>query len=413
MKKNSNSIQKTLLFIIVIFFSHVNSIAQSNAISISVNGIEYDDPSFSLLKESLQKNKNVTAVKTSYDQGIAKISMNYNRAAQNLWDEVPQTTKQFFKISTINDNNIVLESKSAVKQTTVIKPNTTTTKADDDCRNCYFNICNYDGTKSFQGKIFRQINKDAGTYYYNCDNGVLVEKIIYKNGYGQTTNITNDTIIMSNVAIGTTWGLVDENTTFLGIKNIDYHKYTLVKKHITLTVNGKTYDDVLVVNYYSKSYSSILGGDNVFSLNRYYVKGVGLIKEETLNPNSDPAVKNPDVIKPIGPVVKTVPVNGRLDPELVGTWKYEQGQTILYWIFNADGTYDLYTGSIAPANRSKGKCYWGFDKGVFTTNCEGEGKYQPSYRYDFEKKNNPQTGKPTIIVNSSVYTSVDNKAPWK
>jgi hypothetical protein len=116
--------------------------------------------------------------------------------------------------------------------------------------------------------------------------------------------------------------------------------------------------------------------------------------------------------KPIGPVVKTNNVNDRFDPDLVGTWKYEQGQTIMYWKFNADGTYDLYTGSITPANRSKGKCYWGFDKGVFTTNCEG-GKYQASYRYDFEKKNDPRTGKPTIIVNSAVYTSEDNKAPWK
>jgi hypothetical protein len=107
--------------------------AQSNAVSISINGIEYDDPGFSLLKESLQKNKNVTSVKQEYNQGTAKLNLNYNRNAEDLWGELPQTTKQFFKIATINDNTIVLESKSVIKQNTVSKTNTTTTKIDDDC----------------------------------------------------------------------------------------------------------------------------------------------------------------------------------------------------------------------------------------------------------------------------------------
>src|SRR5438105_4554388 len=101
MKKNPGILQKILMFISFLFLTISFINAQSNSISISVNGIEYDDPSFSLLKESLQKNKNVSSVKTGYDQGTAKISMNYNRTAQNLWDEIPQTTKQFFKISTI------------------------------------------------------------------------------------------------------------------------------------------------------------------------------------------------------------------------------------------------------------------------------------------------------------------------
>jgi len=411
MKKNSNFFQKALLMIALIFFSYVNSIAQSNAISISINGIEYDDPGFSLLKESLQKNKNVTSVKPAYEQGTAKLNFNYNRNAQNLWDELPQTTKQFFKITTINDNNIVLESKSAVKQTTVIKTNTTTTKADDDCKNCYFNICNYDGTKSFQGKIFRQINKDNGTYYYNCDNGVLVEKIIYTNSHGQTTNITNDTIIMSNAPIGTTWGLVDENSTFLGIKRIDYHKYTLVKKHITLTVNGKTYDDVLVVNYYSKSYSSILGGDNLYSLNRYYVKGVGLIKEETLDPNVDPLAHISN--QPVS--IANIPeMKGVIDPLLVGTWTDKDPSGFSYtYKFYADGTYEYYVGTTLSYVGSK--CFWRLDGKYLNLYCTGWAKV---YKQEFQKKNDNATGKPEVVIQFKdteyrTYLSEDNKASWK
>lgn len=408
MKKNPG-IKKALVFICFMLFAHSFTSAQSNAISISVNGIEYDDPSFALLKETLQKNKNVSSVKTGYDQGTAKISMNYNRTAQNLWDEIPQTTKQFFKISTINDNNIVLESKSAVKQNTVPQSNTAKTRMDDDCRNCYFNLCNYDGTRSFQGKIFKEINKDDGTYYYNCDNGVVVQKIVYKNGYGQTTSITNDTILMSNAPIGTTWGVVNDDVELFGFKNKDYHKSTLVKKNVTVTVNGKTYNDVVVVHFSRKGYNSLIGGDDNASINLYYARGVGLIKQEDLYTSSDPGAKDTEVIKPVGPVVKTVPVKGRYDPSLVGIWKYEQGTTVLYWKFNADGSYDLYTGSVSPANRSKGKCYWGFDSGVFTTNCEGG----YANRYDFEKKNDAATGKPAIFVNGYMYVSADNKAAWK
>jgi hypothetical protein len=106
--------------------------------------------------------------------------------------------------------------------------------------------------------------------------------------------------------------------------------------------------------------------------------------------------------------VKTIPLTGRFDPSLVGTWKYEQGKTIIYWKFNED---DSYNGSMTPANRVKGKCLWAFDYGVFTTNCDG-GRDQSTHRYDFEKKNDPSTGKPTIVVNGYVYISIDNKKPW-
>ena len=230
MKKKSNFFQKELLFIVLVFFSHLHGMAQSNAISISVNGVEYDDPSFSLLKESLQKDKNVTSVKSAYEQGTAKLTFNYTHKAQDLWDELPQTTKQFFKITTINDYSIVLESKSAVKESTVAKSTTTNSQKDDVCMNCYYNLCNYDGTKSFQGVVYRAINYDQGTFYYNCDNGVVTRKMITVNGYGVTTNIRTDTILMSNAPIGTTWGVVNNPETYLGgVKGYNFFKWTLVK----------------------------------------------------------------------------------------------------------------------------------------------------------------------------------------
>ncbi len=67
MKRNSKFFQKGIVFLMMVFCSNVYCIAQSNAINISITGIEYDDPGFSLLKESLQKNKNVTSVKPGYE----------------------------------------------------------------------------------------------------------------------------------------------------------------------------------------------------------------------------------------------------------------------------------------------------------------------------------------------------------
>src|SRR6266487_1290988 len=146
MKKHVTAIRINLLFILI-GCSPILSIAQTNIISIAINGIEYDDPSFSKLKENLQKNKNVSSLKPGYEQGVAKFTMNYTRLAQDLWEELPQTSKQYFKLTSIDDNHILLESKSAKATSAPIASSTTnTTVADNDCKNCYFNLCKYDGT---------------------------------------------------------------------------------------------------------------------------------------------------------------------------------------------------------------------------------------------------------------------------
>lgn len=434
MKTYSIAIQKSVLFFILIGSSHICSIAQANMITISINGIEYDDPAFSKLKENLQKNKNVSSLKPGYDQGIATLSLNYTRLAQDLWEELPQTSKQSFKLASINDNHILLESKNALK--TNATPNassaTNTAATDNDCKNCYFNLCQYDGTKSFQGKIFKAINYDEGTYYYNCDNGVLVKKIVYKNGYGQTTNITNDTIFMSNAPIGTTWGVKGkegEEDMFLGVKTRDFARYALVAKGVSQTVNGKVYNNVIVVNY--RFDNKGLFGENSGSVNYYYAKGVGLIKTENLDDKSDPISKLKNTTEGgeksgthgNDAAAQTSNENNAttnlsissskvpIDPaSLVGTWRYQNGNTTTYWKLNADGTYDYYSGAMTEANRYKVKCNWELDGGlIMVTFCEGD-KYKN--RYDIEKKNDPATGKPTLVINGYAYFSMDNKKPW-
>ena len=97
MKMNSNFFKRGLLLHGIIFCINLNILAQSTAICIFITGIEYDDPGFSLLKESIQKNKNVTSVKSGYDQCTPKFNLNYNRTAQNIWVELPYQNRYDFE----------------------------------------------------------------------------------------------------------------------------------------------------------------------------------------------------------------------------------------------------------------------------------------------------------------------------
>jgi len=439
MKKNSTCFHKWLLVFIVISCNHFAGIAQTgnnnstkknngSAIAISISGVEYDDANFITLKESIKKNAKCSDIKQSYAQNTARISLNYSGEATDLWDELPASTRQPFKITSMESNRIELKLKNAVTTTAESSKNntaTTTAKTDDDCKNCYFNLCKYDGLKTFQGVVYKQINKNDGTYYYNCDNGILVEKRVFQNQYGVITNITTDTILNSNLPIGATWkaeGDEDEEFMFLGVMSKSFSRWAMVGKDVTITVNGKVYTDVIVTNFKVDSKGPM--GEGYGSSNHYYAKGAGLIKTEEVDPKTDPFAalnKNPNPKKTASgssdtkpdnqknPTVNTSFIKGSIDSTLVGTWKYEKGQTVAYWKLNADGTYDYYTGSITPANRNKGKCYWGFDSKILVTNCEGD---RNQNRYDFQKKNDAITGKPAILINGYTYLSIDNKTPW-
>jgi hypothetical protein len=430
MRKNLLGLLKGLVCLVSININvsgHAQSTSSitSNEIVVSVTGIAYEDPALSLLKESLKNNKKVKSTKNSFDKETAKITLSCSGTATDLWDEVPKTTKDFFKLTSIDDKHIALQYKNASQSNTAPNTiNTTTTSntnnKNDDCKNCYFNLCKYDGIKTFQGVVYKQINYDEGTYYYNCDNGVLVRKIIYKNGYGQTTNITNDTILMSNVPIGTKWSVKSDASSFL-ISSKSYSDYTLFRKGISIQVNGVTYNDVIVVYYRQYSKDNLIG-ESSSSANYYYAKGVGLIKTENLGAISDPTYsptgnntgKNDNEVSDA--LYKTM--KGKIDETITGAWKYHDKEMNwdIYYVFNSDGTYQYYVGSINPANQMpSGKCYWRVDGGWLELLAEGWNKV---YRFEIQKKNDAATGKPTLVIQFKdteyrTYFSEDGKTPWK
>jgi hypothetical protein len=399
-------------------------------LSISVAGIEYDDASFTKLKESIRSNKKVQDLKQSFSQNTAKLSLTYAGDATQLWDEIPAAVKQPFKITTIESNRIdvQLKSSTAANTTPVTNANTAsnTTPNNDDCKNCYWNLCKYDVLKSFGGAIYKGINYDEGTFYYNCDNGILIQKVIMVNGYGVTTGIRTDTLLISSGPIGTRWGVIntdDKNELLSTMSGVDVSiknngAYTLIAKAISTTdEKGKTYKDVIVINY--KGYSKDpFFGMNFYSTNCYYAKGVGLVKTDTLNFDSDPvaAINKHNDLKTVyrgGSVVS----NG-IDATLIGLWKYHDSKTNAdsYYKFNADGTFEFYSGSVTEANKIKGINHWkieegGYDKnGVATIDLTWAGGGF-TMREDLRKKNDSATGKPAITLNEALLVSADNKAP--
>ena len=110
-------------------------------------------------------------------------------------------------------------------------------------------------------------------------------------------------------------------------------------------------------------------------------------------------------------VLNNLPKDGH-DPGILGLWKYQYPGTTntAYIKLNADGSYESYNNSVSPANRTdKGKCKWNVEAGIFVLTCEGS----QATRNSIKKKNDPVTGKPTLVIGEYYpYFSMDNKVPW-
>jgi len=265
-----------------------------------------------------------------------------------------------------------------------------------------------------------------GTVYYNCDNGIVLQTSLNINAYGSTVIASTDTVLISSGPVGTRWGIinVDEKNELLGaLSGNDFAMknsggYTLIAKNISTEANGKAYKDVIVANYKGFSKDPFFG-TNFYSVNFYYAKGVGLVRTDTLNFDSDPvaAINKTNDLKTVysgGSVVR----NG-IDATIVGLWKYHDIKTNIdsYYKLNADGIFEFYTGSVTEANKSKGINHWKIEEGGYNKNGLAiidliwAGGY--TMRDDLRKKNDPATGKPAITLNELMLVSADNKAPWK
>ncbi len=377
-------LKRTLL---VLIFTTSFSIAYSQTtkqITISVQGVEYEDPRFTALREMLKKNPKVRSVKPAFSEGIATLTLNYTGDASELWDEVPKSSKQSLKLEAIDDDTISLTSITGKNKTTVsntasksnnqpVKNVTTKPKNPDkkDCGDCeYFPICDYDGTKSFQGKIFRKLEYDEGIVYYNCDNGVVAKKweIILTSDQGDeiSKGFTTMIILKSNVPVGTKWS-TEIDKYFNPFSSMKYtYTWEITAKDININLNGTDYKNVIVVE--EKIGSAYFTGTSNFI--NYYAKGVGFIKRiSEAEANSE-----------------KLTANSWKNTILIPKGEFKGQEAINIFSFNADGTIQEYSNYnylnvtdgaylLYPKlfHHEKGKeiCKWEMQDKLIKKNCGG------------------------------------------
>lgn len=380
---------RLLLIAIIICLANVRCNSQPGEklqqLSVSVNGIDYDDAGFTSLREKLKSIRNVTGFNESYNNGSAAITFTYTNTAISLWDQIPSSIKEFFKVTSIDGHHIVLSGKSSSSSKLSTASNTSASN-DNDCKTCYYNLCKYDETKTFQGVLYKGINWDQGTYYYNCDNGVVTRKIMTVNAAGVSTGIITDTLIMSNVPAGTTWEVTQSSD------GSSYSGYTLVAKNLSVNVNNNQYTNVIIVNI--RQYNHFLNTGS--SINYYYARGVGAIASDQLDYTKDPIQIYQSNLKAEA-TAQSLP--GQIDPGLVGVWKWSPSTGInTIFKFNSDGTFNYYVGSNTTTGQEmykNGKNFWRLNGNKLEVYYSG---MNVKSEYALQKTTDAASGKPALTI---------------
>jgi|GEM_PF-2916995 len=405
-----------------------NTYAQTGkTITLSVSGIEFDDPNFTALRDNLKASQKAKNLQPTYNAGTAKISLVYNGSPTDLWDDLPASIKQPFKLSSVDANSIALKLKSvsAENDTDTKTITTTTAKSNEGCTTCYIDLCKYDGIKTFQGIAWYGINYDDGTYYYRCENGMLLRKTIIVNGNNVTTNIITDTILYMNKPIGYSWGWRKEDS-----KDYAMDMRTIIAKGVTVQIDGKTYNDVIVVNRKNANSNNAMRFNDVLqkmiakesgtNINAYYIRGtsaaivqqleidadplMGLQQYRTGNTGNTVSTEPTGTVQPVKLVEPSVPMKGKVDLSLVGLWRFTMdGVDPLYMKLNADGTSEFKSG----INADKG--FWRVDGNFIELVIVRNSKPELS-RQAIEKT--IEAGKPVLIKSGDKWKSADNKKSW-
>lgn len=371
------------LLLFAIFVVH-NSVAQpknatvknqDKAIIISVKGIEYDDPAFEDLRKSVKGNMKVKQANPAFTGDVAKISLQYRGNAAELWDELPQTCKQNFKVTAIDDNKIDLQLKTTTKQTTAA---VTETKK-EDCIDCYYyKSCGFDTSVTWNGNTYKGYKKKAGLY--DCKNGALISVFTSsdKKTYAQT-------IFKTNEPAGSSW--VDS----IGANAVV--KHVTISKGLAISYGTGTYDDVIIV-YSDYGY---------LKANYYYAKERGFIKYDSVDKDFNPAV--------------AATLKGTVDQSLAGLWRNYNplNKTNTYYKLDGDGSFAYYSGMVnKDYQMPPGISYWRVNGNSLELY---NGTWGNVSKVPFQKKNDPASGKPAIVFGSgdtSIYfVADDGKAAWK
>ena len=356
-----------------------NSIKKGEtSIHIYITFIEYDNSAFTIMRESLKSNKKVRQFSPSYTLMKAEMKFIYMGNGIDCWDELPAAAKKGLKLISIDDTLISLMNDKEADPDTK-KAIATTVVKKTECLNCvYYNACNLDTSIVFNGSTY--LGKKGVNLFYRCNNGVL-SRI-----FTDTDNkMKTQTIFKANEPVGTKWQ--DSSTSGIG-------SHVLMAKGISLKINSKSYNDMLLVYH---DYKSIIVCD-------YYARDSGSIKRDTLNAKFNP--------------VNAAKLKGSVDQSIVGTWKFYSASMDMnmYFVFKGDGTYSYYVGSINADNQSpKGKCYWRLNNNSMEI---FHSAWDEVIKLRFQKKNDLVTSRPALFIQQTdtedrMYISDDGRELWK
>jgi len=82
-----------------------------NAVSITLNNVDYGNANLSELQKSLQKVNGVKKSTKKYQNNIATFLIEYKKSADNLWQSLPSNISNKFKILSIEENAISISLK--------------------------------------------------------------------------------------------------------------------------------------------------------------------------------------------------------------------------------------------------------------------------------------------------------------
>lgn len=266
---------KTLLFALIFVLTNIIAFAQTQKpITIIVSGTTYDNPDLTSLKNYLKTKTGIAGLKTVFSNSTATLTFTSAKDADDLWDDIPDGKKSAFNITSIDSKIIKLQS---AKNSTV----STATKGNKNCGCDFFPLCNYDGTQSFQGEVWKMINYDGKKIFYHCENGVLKEKTAQYNWDGDFVGYLTFTSLKYNEPQNATWKETVELTD--GIKR--WYSHTIIKKDGKIQVGEKNFENVIIVRR-NVSEASVFYQGEPQNLNDwlpqkyYYVKNVGVFLEK-------------------------------------------------------------------------------------------------------------------------------------
>jgi hypothetical protein len=90
-----------------------NLFKKAGTVMITVNGIAGNDNNLIALIQNVQRTTGVKKIKNSYQQNMALLDVSYKGKASDLWQNVPQSSKQMFSVISMNDTLINLNYKYA------------------------------------------------------------------------------------------------------------------------------------------------------------------------------------------------------------------------------------------------------------------------------------------------------------